>query len=163
MLTAGIWFGRAVGLLGRLPLWVWPLALVLAWGATGRVELRHLRATVATEHKQQAAAIAASKAAASAVESTWKERVYEQHRANEIEVGNVSAALDAATARLRDRPARRADVPGVAASACQGATGAELSGPDGLFLSGEAARANRLRADLAECQEWVETVTSGRR
>lgn len=159
MIGVGLLFGKAIALLGRLPFWCWPLAAALAWGGTGRLALHHLRTAVATEHTAQAAAIAAEQAKAAATEATWKGRVYEQHRASEIQMGDVSARLDTALASLRDRGPRRADVPGIAATACSGATGAELSGPDGRFLAREAARANRLRAALAECQGWIDTVT----
>lgn len=55
---------------------------------------------------------------------------------------------------LRDRPERPAAVPGAdAASApAEGCTGATLYRGDALFLAGEAARADRLRAALDRCQ-----------
>lgn len=146
-------------LLGRVPVWAWVLAVALAWGGIGRYQLRSLRAEIATERKAQADEIARLKAEAQATESTWKGKAHELHRAREIEVGNIAAALDAAERRLRDRPARRADLPEAARAACAGSTGAELSGEDGRFLAGEAARANQLRAALAECQGWIEAVT----
>lgn len=147
-------------LLGRVPVWAWVLAVVLVWGGIGRLQLKHLRAEIAIERQAQAAEIARLKAEALATESTWKGKAHELHRAREIEVGNVAAALDAAERRLRDRPARRTDLPEVARASCEGSTGAELSGEDGRFLVGEAARANQLRAALAECQGWVEAVTA---
>lgn len=148
------------GLLGRVPLWAWALAVALAWGGIGRYQLRSLRAEIATERQAQAAEIARLKAEALATEATWKGKAHELHRAREIEVGNIAAALDAAERRLRDRPARRADLSEAARASCAGSTGAELSGEDGRFLAGEAARANHLRAALAECQGWIEAVTA---
>lgn len=145
-------------LLGRVPIWAWVLAVALAWGGIGRFQLRSLRAEIATERQAQAAEIARLKAEAQATESTWKGKAHELHRAREIEVGNIAAALDAAERRLRDRPARRADLSEAARASCVGSTGAELSGEDGRFLAGEAARANQLRAALAECQGWIEAV-----
>jgi hypothetical protein len=62
---------------------------------------------------------------------------------------SIDARLAAALQRLRDRPGR---LPEPARAACAGATGAELSGPDGSFLAGEAARADVLRAALDACQ-----------
>lgn len=150
-------------LLGRVPVWAWFLAVALAWGGIGRLQLRSLRAEIATERKAQADKIAELMAQALATESTWKGKAHELHRAREIEVGNIAAALDAAERRLRDRPARRADLPEAARAACAGSTGAELSGEDGRFLAGEAARANQLRAALAECQGWIEAVRAGQR
>lgn len=150
-------------LLGRVPVWAWVLAVALAWGGIGRYQLRSLRAEIATERQAQAAEIARLKAEALATESTWKGKAHELHRAREIEVGNIAAALDAAERRLRDRPARRADLSEAASSACPGATGAELYREDGQFLIRESARADRLRAALAECQGWIETVRAGQR
>lgn len=66
------------------------------------------------------------------------------------EKASIAARLDAAIARLRDNGAPR--LPEAARPACNGATGAELSGPDGSFLAWESARANRFRADLETCQ-----------
>lgn len=76
----------------------------------------------------------------------------EQHKA---ELGRVAAARDAALRRLRDRPER---LPAASTPACNGATGAQLSRPDAEFLTGEAARADQLRADLDACYGWVEAV-----
>lgn len=67
----------------------------------------------------------------------------------------IQSRLDAALASLRNRP-ERADKESRAH--CQGATGAELSRPDGQFLRGEAARADRIRAALATCYEHADAV-----
>lgn len=150
-------------LLGRVPIWAWVLAVALAWGSIGRYQLRSLRAEIATERQAQADEIARLKAEALATESTWKGKAHELHRAREIEVGNIAAALDAAERRLRDRPSRRADLPEAAARACAGATGADLSRDDGIVLIREASRADRLRAALAECQGWIEAVKARER
>lgn len=150
-------------LLGRVPVWAWALAVVLAWGGIGRYQLRSLRAEIATERQAQADEIARLKAEALATESLWKGKAHELHRAREIEVGNIAAALDAADLRLRDRPARRADLSEAARASCAGATGADLSRDDGSLLIREAARADQLRAALAECQGWIEAVRAGQR
>lgn len=52
---------------------------------------------------------------------------------------------------LRNRAERAPRLPTSAGFSCQGATGAELSRPDGEFLSWEAARADDIRAGLAAC------------
>ena len=49
---------------------------------------------------------------------------------------------------LRNRPARRVEV--VRSGACAGVTGAQLSGPDAGFLTGEAARAQRVLSERDE-------------
>ena len=68
---------------------------------------------------------------------------------------NLNIALDG----LRDRPERPAGVSEAPRTGCQGANGAELSGEDGRFLEGEAARANRHRAALEACYAYADTVT----
>jgi hypothetical protein len=90
-------------------------------------------------------------------------------RQNEIKERNLQAKIDTIQQEhkneiqaITDRYVRqlgelrkRADrpIPNVPAPPrhCEGATGAELSGPDAGFLAGEAARGNRLRDALATC------------
>lgn len=67
------------------------------------------------------------------------------------EKAGIASRLDATVARLRDNGAPR--LPEAARTACIGATGAELSGPDGSVLAEIAARSNRFRADLATCEK----------
>lgn len=74
----------------------------------------------------------------------------------DAEVRRINARLADALERLRNRPER---MPEPSRPACRGSTGAELSGPDGGFLEREAARADELRAALAQCQAWVKQVT----
>jgi hypothetical protein len=74
----------------------------------------------------------------------------------DAETRRINDRLADALERLRNRPAR---LPEPARPSCRGATGAELSGPDGGFLEREAARADELRAALAQCQAWVKQVT----
>ena len=65
--------------------------------------------------------------------------------------------------RLRDRPPRVIRVPGDPATECQGATGAELSGPDAEFLTRLAASADRHRAALAACYAYADSLQGGDR
>lgn len=76
-------------------------------------------------------------------------------RINDLETTRrgIQSRLDAALASLRNRPERASEEP---RAHCQGATGAELSRPDGQFLRGEAARADRIRAALATCYEHAD-------
>ena len=60
-----------------------------------------------------------------------------------------------------DRPADGGSVPGAATAGAElanGCTGAQLYRPDGEFLAGEAARADRLRLALASCQRAYESL-----
>ncbi|WP_428418236.1 hypothetical protein [Methylibium sp.] len=73
--------------------------------------------------------------------------------AKDAEYRRIAARLSAALHELRSRPDR---LPEAARAACEGSTGAELSGRDAAVLEGLAARADQLRAELAACQdrEW---------
>lgn len=76
----------------------------------------------------------------------------EQEKTNEI--ARIRADYSAALAGVQNRPDRKPAHPGVVPStstACQGSTGAELSRPDAVFLNGEAARGDELRAALSAC------------
>jgi hypothetical protein len=70
--------------------------------------------------------------------------------AKNAEIRKMRARLDDALERLRNRPDR---LPEAARPACEGATGAELSGRDAQFLERLAARADELRAELKACQD----------
>lgn len=83
----------------------------------------------------------------------------EQDKTNEIARIRVSYSAD--IARLQNRADRKpATAGGVPAPvpACAGSTGAELSRPDAVFLSGIAARADELRAGLSACYQAYDTV-----
>jgi len=79
-----------------------------------------------------------------------------QNQAHADAVRDVNRKLSDALERLRKRPERR---PEPARAACEGGTGAELSGPDAGFLEREAARADELRAAVSACYAWIDQVT----
>lgn len=73
----------------------------------------------------------------------------------DAKIQKLDVALTDALERLRERPARDsgADMPGdPAAGASPGCTAAQLFREDANALVREAARADRLLADLAQCQ-----------
>jgi len=78
-----------------------------------------------------------------------------QNQAHADAVRDVNRKLSDALERLRKRPERR---PEPARAACEGGTGAELSGPDAGFLEREAARADELRAAVSACYAWIDQV-----
>jgi hypothetical protein len=79
-------------------------------------------------------------------------RLQENRDAESIRINDrLADALE----RLRSRPERRA---AAATPACEGSTGAQLSGPDGGFLEREAARADQLREALRQCYGWIDAV-----
>lgn len=102
------------------------------------------------------AKVATDTAAARVKEASDREATQLLRKARDAEITAVNDRLRAALERLRQRPDR---LPEVARPACQGATGAELSRPDSGFLQREAARADTLRAALAECYAWIDQVT----
>lgn len=75
------------------------------------------------------------------------------------EIEKLGADLAYALDGLRDRPARpgAGSVPGDTGIG-SGCTGRELYRPDGEFLTRLAARADRLRLDLGQCQAAYETA-----
>ena len=138
-------------LLGRIPLWVWPVLVLVAWGAKGNLEASHLHKVVKARDAQTELAneLAVETARLQILQATH----LKENR--DAEDKRTAARLVDLEQRLRTRPDR---LPAAATAACEGGTGAGLSRPDGEFLAGLAARANQLRAALAECQGWVETV-----
>jgi len=67
------------------------------------------------------------------------------------QIDAINARLSVALGELRQRAARRPDVP-QAATAHAGATGADLAGPDAEFLARFAANALKYQAELEQCQ-----------
>lgn len=95
---------------------------------------------------------------ARAKEQMWQGVVNETAKNYETQMAGVRRTLDAALDGLRDRPERPAGVSAAARADCAGGTGAELSRPDAEFLVREAARADTLRAALAACYAYADTV-----
>lgn len=70
------------------------------------------------------------------------------------EINRITGQRDAALAGLQNRPARPAASPGTvpaASASCKGATGADLFRDDASLVVREAARADQIRAALAQC------------
>jgi hypothetical protein len=82
-------------------------------------------------------------------------KLAKQNQAHADAVRVVNRKLADALERLRKRPER---LPEDARAACEGGTGAELSGQDAGFLEREAARADELRAALDACYGWIDSV-----
>ena len=77
-------------------------------------------------------------------------------KAKNAQIAKLDADLADALGRLRDRPERPGESdlstdPGTGSST--GCTGAQLYRQDAAAFIGEAARADRLLADLAQCQD----------
>jgi hypothetical protein len=102
--------------------------------------------------------VLARESTARKVEASWAAQIAQARSTRDDEIDRINGRLADALERLRKRPER---MPEASRATCQGATGAELSGPDGGFLEREAARADDLRAALAECYRWAVVVTNG--
>ena len=102
------------------------------------------------------AAMVRAQQQAKQTEDQHNAQLAKQNQAHANAVRDVNLKLSAALERLRKRPERR---PEPARAACEGGTGAELSGPDAGFLEREAARADELRAALGACYQWIDQVT----
>lgn len=89
------------------------------------------------------------------VEAKWQANTEALQEVKDAEIARIARERDDALLRLRNRPGR---VPTATAPACEGATGAQLSGPDAGFLVGLAAEGDRLAAELAECRAWIDEV-----
>lgn len=101
------------------------------------------------------AAMVAAQQEAQQTKDQHNAQLAKQNQAHADAVRDVNRKLSDALERLRKRPERRSDP---ARAACEGGTGAELSGPDAGFLEREAARADELRASLIACYQWIDQV-----
>lgn len=140
-----------LALLGRVPWWIYLLILSLVWGGAGRLEASHYK-------KELAALQSSERNAREDAERTAKKAAEDAKLAKEkrdVQDKDNATRLAAALQRVRDRPDR---LPGAASTTCSGGTGSTLSRPDAEFLTGLAARADRLQSALGECQAWAAAV-----
>lgn len=91
-------------------------------------------------------------------EAMWQEVVNGTVRNYEGKVSATRRNLDIALDGLRSRPERAPGVSEAPRPACEGGTGAELSGADAGFLAREAARADTLRAGLEACYAVIDAT-----
>jgi hypothetical protein len=127
--------------------WLVALALMLSSYAGGRWQQYQ------SDRKDQVAAVLKETVKARETEQNLHDDYGVLNDLKDQEIRRIAAARDAAVAGLRNRPER---LPDTAKAACNGATGAELSRPDGEFLTRLAADADELRSEYAACQarEW---------
>lgn len=95
---------------------------------------------------------------ARAKEQMWQGVVNATAKNYEAKLAGVRRNLDIALDGLRSRPERPASVSNNPRAGCEGANGAELSGTNGRFLAGEAARADRHRAALEACYAYADSL-----
>lgn len=77
----------------------------------------------------------------------------------DAQIASLNSRVSSLLSELRQRPQRPSPTESPAApSTRKGATGAELYREDGVFLAGEAARADKLRAALEQCYRQYDAV-----
>lgn len=100
------------------------------------------------------------------IEATKKAREEEQDKqeiANAIskqqydDVSTINATLIADIAKLHKRESRR-NLSKDSKPRCSGAIGSDLSRQDSEFLTGEAARADKIRTALGACYKYADEV-----
>lgn len=110
------------------------------------------------ERAKTAKAHADEQARARAREQILQRQADQDRQEKHREIARLTRQRDAALDSLRQRPDRPANATSQAAAPAQpgpsapGCTGSQLYRPDAAFLVGEAARADLIRAELAQCQ-----------
>lgn len=135
----GVTLAAVRALLGRVPLWAWVLAVVLAWGAWNRHQARSVRAEF-DQAKVAAAAERAASAAEAAVESSRRRRVQQEA----VDAANLkSAQLERSLAASADAGQRlRQRLAALDAQRCAGHPAAASGSP-------AASAAVDLRSELS--------------
>lgn len=114
------------------------------------------------ESARWAAKITAERLAATeqarATEKTWQEAANAAAKQHQTQIAGVRRNLDIALDGLRNRPERPINLPATARTGCEGGSGAGLYREDGEFLAREAARADEIRAGLAACYTYADTL-----
>jgi hypothetical protein len=94
-----------------------------------------------------------------AIEAKWQTNLEAQNELDQEERSRMAAAYDRGIAGvLRDRAQVR--LPEAAASACAGASPAQLAGPDAAAFERLGRDARAVQLDLEKARAWIETVTN---
>lgn len=173
MSAALAWLGKgAATVAGLVPGWLWALIVagalahgqVLTWQRdSARRELAELRADAETQEamRREVARVAATARAAS--QTTYRAEMARITQETAHEITDLERRVAELTGELRQRPERPAaggaGLPKGAAGAVA-CTGAGLYRTDAAFLVGEAARGDRLRIQLAECQRRYDAAVT---
>lgn len=105
------------------------------------------------EHK---AALLVAEQKARDIEKTWQGAADAIVKNLEAKRAVTQRNLDTALNGLRDRPERH--LPNDPGAVCKGASGAELSRPDAVFLTRLAARGDRLQVALEACYAYADSL-----
>lgn len=131
-------------------------AAVTSAGAAWHFTSQHYELRLARGALEYAEAVAAVASSAREQERAQQEKINASLKQQAGALARINDGLRADLDGLRNRPGRADGVSDAARVACAGGTGAELSGPDAVFLAGEAARADALRAGLEACYAALE-------
>lgn len=157
--------------LSLVPSWAWAaaVAILLALCGVQTVRIAGLHTDIAVMAAEHEKAVAKQQADRAEDERLAREREQQMTASaakllqdKQDENDRITDRLGVALISLRNRPERPSAVAGSvpsSATACQGATGAELFRSDGEFLAREAARADRIRTALAECYGRFDSLT----
>lgn len=135
--------------------WIWALMFTGAVAAGGitSLKLSKLEARVAEERVLALEKQRAQEAVVRQRERQHAEELLATNQENEREKAALSARVDRLLVSLQNRPARPSgDAVPPSGPLVVGCTGAGLYRSDSEFLVREAARADRLRAELSRCQ-----------
>lgn len=153
-----------------IPMWIYAavIAVALAFGGVQTVRIAGLKTDAAMQAKKYSddTAKLETQRADAERDGREKERKLSEDAATfakgkQDEINAINDRLTTALVSLRNRPERPAAVASgsnTPAIACKGATGAGLFRPDAEFLIREAARADKLRAGLAQCYQQYDAA-----
>lgn len=131
------------------------VALAASHWKTYKIGQNDVRAEWTAEKLEQAEQSAKLQVDAAKATADLQTNADNNRRSKNAQIARLNADLAAAIAGLSERPARpgAGDLPAPAApGAATGCTGAQLYRPDAEFLARESARADRLLAELGQCQ-----------
>lgn len=152
-----------------VPAWVKPATLLASVALIIGLAYTKGRGDESTDNKLKTQAATIDQLNGKIADDARLRKLQEEQDAEELRIARQRAESDAATNRkllatidsLSKRPDRPTAAPGMpqaSASGVPGATGAELYRPDAIFLAGEAARADRQQAALAECYDKLDAT-----
>lgn len=158
-----------LGVLGRIPFWVWPLAIIIGWGALGNHRASKLQTQIVNDRAVQAQAVAKTTAEYRAEEQRRtfvqaeivhdKQKILDQARADRERSAGAERRLRAALAAARSGGAASS-----AASAASGPTVEAVADVLGSCITryrelGE--QADEARAAGSTCERAYDSLTKG--
>ncbi len=110
-----------------------------------------------SDEKTQSAALLKATQDAREIEANWQINLQAQNELDTEERVRMAADYDRGLSRLRNRAPVR--MPQASASACVGASPAQLSAPDAERFERIGRDARAVQLDLEKARKWIEEVT----